>query len=183
MSDTGTVDSRSTNGHRLTPGAPGSVPPTESRSQVWIRRMVIVAVLAGAVGILAWGATKSDSGSSTDRDPVIVAQFPAPGARAPRQSEIGASLQPGFDGRLTINGIAIPESQMTGVLPDTSPEADDYAGTALRPNNRHHVSFVPGPGKVIERLESGLVTVTVRYFPDLQPDRPGRTITWTFTAF
>lgn len=179
MSDTETKTPVSPNGHRAV--APGR--PPGSRSRTWARRGLVLLVLAGAVGILVWGAGHAGTGSSTDRDPVIASQFPAPGGRAPRQSEVGAYLTPGHDGRLTINGITIPESQMTGVLPDTSPEAEDYEGNALRPNNRHHVSFVPGPGKVIESLEPGLVTVTLRYFPDLQPDRPGRTISWTFTAF
>lgn len=156
--------------------APHLPPPTAGR---WARRLVILALLVGAGAILWYGGSRAQTGLPTDRDPVIVAQFPAPDARALRQTELGAELKTGYDGRLVINGTAIPESQMQGAVDPKTLTAAELARYGVRPNNRNRVLFLPGPGKVIESLPTGEVEIVLRYFKDRQDEGTGRTIRWT----
>jgi hypothetical protein len=90
-------------------------------------------------------------------------------------------LKPGYDGRLTINGIAIPEAEMDGARDPRTVSAEDLAANGLRPNNRNHVGFTPGPGKIIESFDSGILRISVNYFRDRRPEN-NRTISWTATV-
>ena len=157
--------------------------PDGTPAQRWGRRLAIFALLAVAVGVLAWGTRSTVSGDSGSKDQIVVAQFPVPDALALRQTEVGADLLEGYDGRIVINGISIPEKEMDGVVPATSAEAArGKKAPALRPNNRRHVFFTPGAGKVIEKLPQGRVVITVVYFRDGQPTVGRGAITWTITT-
>lgn len=110
----------------------------------------------------------------------IVEQYPAPGGRALRQTEVGATLELGYDGRLVVNGIAIPEEQMEGALdPDDPVNKSNIEEFGLRMNNRHRVVFRPGPGKVIEAFEQGEIQITLQYFPAGRQETDSRTTSWT----
>lgn len=155
--------------------------PGPSARSPWLRRGVIAVLLLGAVAVLLLGGRNADTdGITTDRDPAIVSQFPMPGATALRQTEIGAELRTGYDGRLVINGVEIPEDQMEGAIDPNSVTPEELKRYGIRPNNRNSVYFQPGPGKVLTELPNGEVTVSVRYFKDRQDQARGRTVTWTF---
>ena len=96
-------------------------------------------------------------------------------------SQLAASLRAGgYDGRLTVNGVAIPETDMDGAIPVTSREYDPKLGP--RPNNRNEVLFTPGKGKVIETYGTGDVTLTLRYWNIARGQRSARTLSWHFTV-
>jgi hypothetical protein len=165
------------------PVAPPAPPVPSYGWPTWLRRTIIGVLLVICVGLMAWAGHRSSAGKPVkDKDPVIVLQSPAPGATDIRQVSIGANLRFGYDGRLTINGIAIPESQMDGARDPATLDARDLKENGLRPNNRNSVYFTPGPGKIIDKIPSGTVYVSLRYFPERRPNAGGRTITWTFTA-
>jgi hypothetical protein len=156
-------------------------PPPSS----WARRGAIAAVLLVAFAIVAVGTRSTVSGDSNGKAQIVQLRTPTAGAVVLRQSEVGADLLEGYDGRLVINGTAIPEEQMDGVVdPATSPEATVPGGgpTALRPNNRRHVFFTPGPGKVFRKLPPGKVEITVNYFRDGQPSVGRGSETWVIDA-
>lgn len=155
-----------------------SVAPPSS----WKRRIVVVAVLALACGILFYGTRRGQSGDDTVRDPVIKIQDPAPGTRALRQATVGAELEAGYDGRLTINGVEIPEEQMEGAVDPAKTKPKDLKRYGIRPNNRNRVFFTPGKGKVFEKLPAGEVTVTLRYFKERRSLETALVTSWTFRA-
>jgi len=160
-----------------------SVPPVTAPPSSWLRRIVIGALLVFCVVLAAKGCRHTDtSNAAGDQDPVIVSQTPLPGSHALSQSEVSAVLLQGYDGRLTINGIAIPEGQMEGAVDPSSMSAADFRKYGLRPNNRNTVAFQPGPGKVLTSLPTGEVTVTVHYFRDRLNQQGGRTVSWSFTV-
>jgi hypothetical protein len=149
----------------------------------WARRTFMGVVLLAAAAFFVYASSKAETGPpGTDPDPVIISQFPGPGAKALRQTEVGVDLKPGYDGRLTINGIAIPEDQMVGAVDPKTLSADQLRRYGIRPNNRNHVFFLPGEGKAIEKLPQGQVVVSVRYFRERRPDSGGRSVSWTFTV-
>ncbi len=120
--------------------------------------------------------TGSPPGAATD--PAIVVQTPSPGAHVVRQTSVGVELQPGYDGRITVDGVEIPEDQMDGAAPAGSPAYDVRYG--VRPNNKQHVSFTPGEDKVVKRYRSGEVHVSVRFWPIAQGEAASKTVSWAY---
>ena len=157
--------------------------PGPSTASKWLWRLGVLAVLAVAAAILYVGSSRAEVTQPTGTGDLVVRQLsPGRDAKALRQTEVGADLQDGFDGRLTINGIQIPEEQMEGVVDPSSTEAarvPEGQELRLRPNNRNRVYFAPGSNKVIEKLPQGEVTITVTYFRDGQPQLDRGSLTWT----
>jgi hypothetical protein len=146
-----------------------------------IRRLVIVAVLAAAFGLLIYGFQDTGGVGGNEQDAAILRLVPDRNDRVLRQAEVGAELEQGYDGRLSINGVAIPEEQMEGVL---SPEAlsqltEQERGRGPRPNNKNQVRFKPGPGKAVTRLDTGAVDLQLRYWPIKDGPANAKTFTWT----
>lgn len=145
----------------------------------WLRRTVIGVVLVGALGLAVWMVSSSNSGRD-EIDPVaVVSLSPNDGAIALRQTSVGADLAIGYDGRLTINGIEIPETEMEGARDPATVDPADLEANGPRANNRNSVFFKPGPGKVIESFESGTVDITLRYFQDGKAGTSGGTVRWS----
>ncbi|MEZ5203739.1 MAG: hypothetical protein R2701_04955 [Acidimicrobiales bacterium] len=164
------------------PGSPGS-PTTRTAGELptWLRRTIIAAIVVAATGVLLWGTSVIQTdGGGEPLDGTIVSLTPHDDAQVLRQTSVGAELQPGYDGRLTIDGIDIPEDQMDGAIDPNSVTAEDLAKYGIRPNNRNRVYFTPGPGKVIEEFTTGRVTVVMRYFEDKLEASTSRTVSWSF---
>jgi hypothetical protein len=146
----------------------------------WLRRTVIGVVLVAAFGFAWWMVASSNSGQNDDLDRnVIISLTPNDGAQAPRQTEVGADLGVGYDGRLTINGIEIPEEQMVGARDPALVSPKDLEQNGLRGSNPNQVYFKPGPGKVIEEFEPGTIDIVLRYFKDGQPGVGAGTVSWS----
>ncbi len=160
------------------PTAPPTAPSTGWPT--WARRTVIGVALVAAFGILAWGAGFTVTGGGDENlDRAIVSLSPNDGAQVLRQSSVGAELRPGYDGRLTINGIEIPEDQMDGAIDPNSVSAAELAKYGIRPNSKNRVFFTPGPGKVIEEYDTGVLTIQLDYFEDELRESTERTVTWS----
>ncbi|CAN5188869.1 hypothetical protein BH23ACT2_BH23ACT2_16100 [soil metagenome] len=166
-----------------TPPTEATPPAQPSAVARWARRGGVLMVVAAAVAILVWGNEQTESSlPSGATDSVVQRQQPLPGAIEPRQVDIGAELAIGYDGRVSINGLDIPEEQMRGARDPATVSADDLAEEGLRPNNRNRVFFRPGPGKVIESLPRGEVQITVTYFRDRAPEQDRGSTSWTITV-
>jgi len=167
-------------------GAAGAVAPPVPPPPVdiggwptWLRRTVIGLVMVVAIGVAAWGAQGARSGGGDEKlNDAIVSLEPLDGAQALRQTSVGTELAPGYDGRLTVNGIAIPEGQMDGAIDPASVSSQDLESNGVRPNSRNRVFFTPGPGKVIEEYDTGTVNISVRYFEERQESTTTGTVTW-----
>ena len=148
----------------------------------WARRSFIAVVLLSALAFAVWMVASSNSGQNADVDKaVIVSLTPNDGAQALRQTQVGADLAVGYDGRLTINGIEIPEDQMVGARDPAIVAPDDLAANGLRANNRNQVYFKPGPDKVIEKFDQGTVDIVLRYFKE-SDSTEGGTVRWSINV-
>lgn len=146
------------------------------------RRLLVLAVLAAAVAFAVYAFSRSPSQrvSAPATDPAVQQYLPSkPGTHVLTQAEVGVILKPGYDGRITINGVTIPEEQMDGVVPRSAPTYDPTLG--LRPNNKNFVAFTPGPGKVFTKLPSNSVEVSVTFWLLSRPSVT-RTITWQLST-
>ena len=146
----------------------------------WARRSMIALVLLVALASAAWliGSTDSNASSNLDRN-VVISLTPNENAQALRQTQVGADLAVGYDGRLTINGVEIPEEDMVGARDPSKVDPADLRQYGIRPNNRNQVYFKPGPGKVIESFEPGTVDIVLRYFKDGEPGEGTGSIAWS----
>lgn len=163
-------------------GSP-STPPAVRKVGGWARRLLIVAVVVAAAGSLYIANSIAITGSDAAPDHrIVVNQFPLPNAAEPRQTEVRAELISGYEGNLTVNGVPIPEDQLEGSIDPDSVSPEELRRYGIRPNNRNRVSFKPGPGKAVESLPQGEVTVTVSWSKDRQPGVETGSFTWTFTV-
>ena len=137
----------------------------------------LIAALAFVVATIH-KAPESDSHPDPASNPAVVLRKPLPGSHVLRQSQVGAKLLSGYDGRLVIDGRNIPEDQMDGAIPTDSPIYDPRYG--VRPNNKQDVFFTPGPGKVIDHYPSGEVHVTVRFWRIVDGPKNSDRISWAF---
>ena len=128
-------------------------------------RFVIVALVLVVVANLLWLAGKTtDTSTHARRLPSeVAAVLPVPGSQVRVQDTVTADLRADLFGVLVIDGVELPENQVTRVV-------------ALG-----EVSFRPGKGKVFERLEPGTHTVSVIYWPQVKTRADGtNTYTWQF---
>lgn len=155
-----------------------------------LRRLVIVAILVLA-GLCLYVAGRSGGDTSatgvSGSDTAIESYQPSPGGRVLRQSEVGVVLEEGYDGRITIDGVAIPEDQMVGAIDPTSPEYDalpqDQRDLGPRPNNKNVVKYQPGPGKAVPEYATGSIEITIRYWRIADGSQSATTTTYTVRVF
>jgi hypothetical protein len=152
------------------------------------RRLGIVAALAVAVACLVVaGRSGGDADGGTGTDTAIESYIPRPGGRVLRQSQIGVTLAEGYDGRITIDGVAIPEEQMVGAIDPSSPDyaalPEEQRDLGPRPNNKNVVQFQPGPGKAITEYDTGSLQVTIRYWRIADGPETATSTTYTVSVF
>ena len=133
--------------------------------------------------VVTWQGTQSgEGGGSGCANPAVVAWDPCPGSRILRQAQIGVELKPGYDGRITVNGIAVPEAQMEGAIAPGTEAYDQLSpeerALGPRPNNKNVVKFQPGEGKVVEEF-SGQVRVGIRYWQESEGEDTAQPLSYT----
>lgn len=156
---------------------------TNRTARAWVRRILVAVAIAFGAWLLVVAANRSETGLERgSSDPVVAERFPLPDAQAPTQSQVGISLQPGFEGTLYLNGVEIPEEQIDGALDPATADPADLRRHGVRPNNRNRVWFTPGPGKVFTELPTGRLLITVDYHRDRRPGVDGGTVSWMVTV-
>ncbi len=152
-----------------------------------VRRLVILVALVAAVGCLVVAARSGGGSEGEGNDLAVVVYDPQPGGQVARQAPVGVELEPGYDGRLTINGVPIPEEQMLGAIePGTEafanlpPEQQDLGP---RPNNKNVVKYQPGEGKAVAEYDTGTVDIGVRFWKVAEGPDESRSITYTIRVF
>jgi hypothetical protein len=130
------------------------------------RRVVITALLAFAVGLLAWAAQFTgdpNDPAAGQADSAVEALIPRNGDATLRQAEIGVDLEPGWTAVLVVDDREIPEDQLR------------------RNEPLNQVFFTPGEGQEIEELEPGPHQASaVIWRPADQTREDGRRVTWRF---
>jgi hypothetical protein len=112
------------------------------RYRVFVAAALLVAAAAFTAAILATQTDDDPPVTVSGRPDVVEHVIPPDGAAVQRQAELGIDLAPGYEGRLVIDDLEIPEDQLRLV-----PE-------------QNQVFFTAGEDKVIEELEAGRTCVT-----------------------
>ena len=149
-----------------------------------VRRFVILGFLVLAFGILyvTYGSAQTNGGGTGCSNEAVAAFDPCPGGRVLRQAQVGVELKTGYDGRISINGIAIPEDQMVGaIVPGSAAYAQlsaEERALGPRPNNKNVVKFQPGEGRAIDKF-NGELDVAITFWKISEGSTQSQTITYT----
>ena len=123
------------------------------------------ALVAAAAVVLAVWLTRG-GGSAPAYPSGLQAVTPVPGAQVPHQSPVGARLESGWQLTLVINGTTIPAGQLdAGII-----QLGEFF-------------FLPGDGKVIEKLRAGRSCARLLASPTIDTEAADFTYEWCFTTF
>jgi len=123
-----------------------------------------IVALAGLVIYLATLTTTDSQAPLYPRG--LRSVLPSEGATAPRQGSIGVTMGPGWQPTITINGTAIPESELD-------------AGT----RQLGEYFFAPGEGQVIDDIRPGQNCARVRATNIVDDELDDIDLRWCWTAF
>ena len=96
----------------------------------------------------------------------LLALIPQEGAQAPKQTLVGVSLSPGWEPTVIIDGVAIPDSQLS-------------AGT----RQLGEFFFSPGEDMVMPQLRRGLICAKVIAIPIIDIEVDNINHEWCWTSF
>ncbi|MGI9120190.1 MAG: hypothetical protein ACR2G7_08750 [Acidimicrobiales bacterium] len=132
---------------------------------ITLRRVVtgalVLAALSAFVFAFTLGPGNTDIALTGDAVERLV---PSQGSQVLRQTEIGIDLAPEWTAVLLVDGKEIPEDQLRRV------------------DAQNQVFFTPGPGKEIEQLEAGTVSVTAMVWRPVAGETraDADVVRWTF---
>ncbi|HEY8217102.1 MAG TPA: hypothetical protein VIH82_08205 [Acidimicrobiia bacterium] len=130
------------------------------------RWALVAVVLVAVLNLAVIALDESDTSPGGRNLPSAVDSVtPAPGELVRLQDTVGADLRDDLTGVLVLDGTEIPEDQLERVIPLAE------------------VTFRPGPGKDLAKLEPGEHTLVVLYWPQgkARPSRPA-SYSWSFRA-
>jgi hypothetical protein len=131
---------------------------------VAVRRLIIVLLLVVA-GSAAFGLTRLSSEPSQPLDSIIESRQPNDGEKILQQSQITIDLLSGWDGKLTIDGIAIPDDQL------------------IKVREQGIIRFQPAKGKALEYFPAGQNCISFTYWQlATGPDQSFTAKPWCFTS-
>ena len=129
------------------------------------RRLVTAGLLVVAFAALVAGFNRTQTGERSLRqvNAAVERLVPGPDDIVRRQEQVGVDLAAGFDGVLQIDGVEIPEDQVTG---------DPALG---------QVFFQAGEGREIPEFEPGQHCVTAVYWPvERSREEASQSTSWCF---
>ncbi len=156
----------------LTTSAPTAKSPNTAdparrhhKDRSWILTGVVTSVVAVAVLGLFFGiqALSAQFDNSVQRPSEIERVLPPPGSAILRQDSVGLALTPTWYCNLRIDGVRVPEAQLSGAKP---------LGECL---------FRPGENRIIEEFRPGPHQVSAEIFPLTDPQSI-RHFNWTFAV-
>jgi hypothetical protein len=141
-----------------------ATPAARAPRRFQIRHLVIIALLCVVVGSIYVLVEKSQENAISLDGGIIEQLIPAPGLKVLKQDAIGVDLAPGYEAKLALDGVPIPDYQLTRV-----PALGTY-------------TINPLVGSDFESLPTGNRCATVTYWRTMDgPDR-ALTRTWCFTV-
>lgn len=139
--------------------------PTASRLREVLtsRKVISTVLLTLAVAGFIWAFSMHDDSPNPKLRPAAVLRVsPAPDALQVRQTDVFVELDPGYKGSLVLNGVAIPDDQLTMV-------------------GLNGYSFTPGKDREVKSLQPGQNCAVVSFALAVGGGNPG-TYQWCFSV-
>jgi hypothetical protein len=169
---------------------PTPAPPAGEPESWWQRldKKLLLASLFIAIGLVLIGfaVSRAVTGNEAAHLPAAIEEItPAFDAiQVPQQSTVIADLAAGYEGRLVIDGVALPTIRADEVgSQDVQPgeQVKIPPGVRYEPGNAT-LSFTPGDNQAIKNFDAGSHTVVVIYWKTIEGERTARSYTWSFTT-
>lgn len=147
------------------PRPPTRVPGVWKQMPLAIKVLMVGLLLVAAGGIAV--LSRQSLAANTDLDNGTVIDLnPSDGSNILQQADIGITLKAGYTTRLTVNGTAIPQSQVQTV---------PYA-------TQTQFTFTPGSGKVFTHWPAGKSCIAATYYQTKDGPLHASGVDWCFTA-
>jgi hypothetical protein len=121
----------------------------------------LVAVVVVCIYFLAQHYSEDDA---SPQDAAIELRTPAPESKILQQAPVGVDLAPGYEGRLTVNGVPLPDDEVQSVA------------------QLGQITFQPGPGKAFEQWPAGRNLVQVIFWRTADGPAQSASAYWYFTV-
>jgi hypothetical protein len=128
---------------------------------LWLLGAGLAALIVVCVVVLA---AQSSTNSTNLAGGTVERVIPADDAKMLQQAPVGIDLAPGYDGTLTVNGIPIPDDQLT------------------RTPQLNLIEFQPGPDKEIEQFPAGENCVVATFWRSETGPTQSSGVSWCFTV-
>lgn len=123
--------------------------------------LALLAVVVVSVVVLF---RKAEEGSGVLQNSAIERLIPTADAKVLQQDLIGIDLAPGYEGRLALDGVPLPDDEVTVVAP------------------LNQITYRPGPGRTFEALPQGTNCLTATYWMSSKGEQQSSRFTWCFTV-
>jgi hypothetical protein len=157
----------------------------------WFRRLdkkLLLASAAIAIGLVMIGfaVSRAVTGGEAAHLPSAIQEIsPAFDAiQVPQQTTVVADLADGYEGRLTIDDVALPtvrQDQLGNIDVEPGEQIKVPPGVIFEPGNAT-LSFTPGDEQDIKNFDAGRHTVVVVYWRTIYGEETARSYTWSFTT-
>jgi hypothetical protein len=144
--------------------ANGSAATSTRTRRFQIRHLVIAVLLCVVVGSGYVLFQKSHTNGISLDGGIVERLIPAPGLKVLKQDAIGADLAPGYEAKLALDGVPIPDYQLTSI-----PELGQYM-------------LNPVVGSDFEALPTGDHCAEVTYWRTMDGPTQSTTRSWCFTV-
>lgn len=129
------------------------------------RRFILTFATLVAIALIVVAVMMADTGPGSVSDTAgggVEDQIPRPGDQLLRQDRVGIDLAEGWTGTLALDGVEIPETQVT------------------RNPTQNQILFQAGPNKVVTELETGTRCLVARVWEIALGPGTARTVSWCF---
>lgn len=166
----------------------GAATPAGRRRRTFDRGLFVASlVIAAGIALIVWGFASALTGDDgIDRPEAIESLQPVENAiQVLQQERVVVDLQPGYEARLEIDGVALPTSTIgqSDVDPATQPPPGQQAElptTAVFDPGSNVISFQPVEGALIETFEPGLHEARVIFWTIEDGPDQARSYRWSF---
>jgi hypothetical protein len=133
-----------------------------TRFKVVATLVLAAAIAAFVLAYLSFQEGEDDPMLTTGTSEIVETLIPRRNSQVPQQASVGIDLVSGWTGTLLVNGVEIPQDELT-----LTPEL------AL-------IEFSPGDGRAVEELATGRNCVTAVVWPIAQGRGSAEQIPWCF---
>jgi hypothetical protein len=144
--------------------ADSPTPAVRAPRRLQVRHLIIVALLCVVAGSVYALVQKSQQNAISLDGGIVEQLIPAPGLKVLKQDQIGVDLAPGYEAKLALDGVPIPDYQLTRV-----PALGLY-------------TINPLIGSDFEALPTGNHCATVTYWRTTDGPESALTRSWCFTV-
>jgi len=138
-------------------------------------------VIGLGAALIFFGLSKAVTGNASQHLPAQIQSItPLRSATQVQQQErVQVDLIDGYTGILTVNGVELPTFDISNLVTPPGQQATVPPETIFEPGN-NTLTFTPVKGALVEKFNTGVNTVLVRYWKITDGPSYSKSFTWQF---